>query len=499
MAGSPGPELRTGVELYGQYCSSCHGPSGHGDGSLAYLLYPKPRDFTQGLFKLRSTPSGELPTREDLRKTIVNGMPGTAMPSFYFLKDQQIEALVEEVRKLGGFEQESPRPVSVPGPLPFSGDLVAVGKSVYADLGCHQCHGELGKGDGPSAGNLKDDWGYPIPVRDFTRGTYVGGGELEDLYLRFATGMDGTPMPSYLSMVEQMGQSEAERQRLIWGLVYYVKSLETEDARSRPGGMTPPEDGVVAARKVFFGRSENYFLDGFNRDWKQAPVNAIPLSRLWQKERDNLSVVTVRALYSRRFLAVRMEWTDESRDTGTIRVQDFQDGAAVQFSLTGEPGFHGMGSRGFPANLWFWRSEWEIHRSQMASLDIEQAYPNRASDADVDTYPETVNEQAYLPGRDAGSLLSLESIPVSVEDLNAVGPGTLESQPLQDQSVTGKGVWDGNRWTVVFVRSLKTGSEDDIQFKAGGIYPVAFAVWNGSQGDRNGQKMVSTWYRLKLE
>lgn len=487
----------TGADLYSQYCSPCHGQSGQGDGELAYLLYPKPRDFTQGLFKIRSTPSGEVPTREDLRKTIVNGMPGTAMPSFYFLKDHQIDALVGEVRKLGGFEEESPRPVSIPGAVPFSDDLLSVGKKVYIDLGCNQCHGKLGKGDGPSASSLKDNWGYPLPVRDFTRGTYLGGGEPEDLYLRFTTGMDGTPMPSYLSMVEEMGQSEPERQRLIWGLVHYVKSLETEDrTQPRPA---PPADGVVAAKKVPFWRSESFFLDLSSRDWQQSRVHAIPLSRLWQKESDNLTVVMVRALYNRHLVAVRMEWTDHTKDTGTYRVQDFQDGAALQFSLTGEPGFHGMGSEEFPTNIWFWRSEWEIHRAEMASVNIERAYPNRASDADAGTYPGVINEQAFLPGRDAGSLLSLESVPVSVENANAVGPQTLVSRSLEDQSVTGRGVWDGTRWTVVFVRSLKTNSDDDVQFKTGGTYPVAFAVWNGSQGDRNGQKMVSTWYQLTLK
>lgn len=495
--GNPGSEETTGRKLFGQYCSPCHGQMGRGDGELAYLLYPKPRDFTQRLFKLRSTPSGEVPTREDLRRTIVEGMPGTAMPSFAFLQDRKIDALVEEVRKLGGFEGASPHRVPVPRPLPFSDDLVSAGRRVFTDLGCAQCHGVSGKGDGPSAKSLRDNWGYPIPVRDFTRGTYVGGGEPENLYLRFVTGMDGTPMPSYLGMLQEMGKTEAERQRLTWGLVYYVKSLETEEARERHG--VPPENGILSARKVSPRRSENYFTDSFNGDWSQAPLYAIPLSRLWQKDNDNRTVIMVRALYNRRYVAVMMEWADSTQDGEMVRVQDFQDAAAVQFSVKGEPGFHGMGSKEYPVAIWFWRSEWEIHRAQMASLHIERAYPNRASDADVGTYPAAINEQAYLPGRDAGNLLSRESISLSAENVSAAGPGTLETGPLRNQTVRATGAWDGTRWKVVFVRGLRSRGKEDIEFKPGGTFPVAFAVWNGSQGDRDGQKMVSTWYRLELK
>ena len=96
-----------GQLLYSEYCMPCHGGTGAGDGPLAYVLYPKPRDFTSGRFKLRSTVDGELPTNNDLAKTIVNGMPGTAMPSFYFLDTAEIIARVDQVKQLGGFAEKT--------------------------------------------------------------------------------------------------------------------------------------------------------------------------------------------------------------------------------------------------------------------------------------------------------------------------------------------------------------------------------------------------------
>ncbi len=489
--------------LFGNYCTPCHGSTGKGDGEIAYLLYPKPRNFAKGMFKLRSTPSGQPPTDEDLAGTIRKGMPGTAMPSFHFLKQDEITKLVGYVKDLSQecldgqpcqnhFAAKTQQPIAVPKPLPYSKDLVSKGKDIYAQLGCVQCHGESGTGDGPSATGLKDAWGYPIQVRDFTRGTYVGGGKPEDLYLRFMGGMDGTPMPSFESTIGFLGNTEQERQELVWSLIHYVKSLE----KQRPEGPAPGNGELAVLSST---TTESELSDPRAAGWTKAPGTSIPLSRLWQKNSTTAAAVTVRAQYNGRYIAFLLEWTDTQKEAGSYRIQDFQDAAAVQFSLTDSETFLGMGARNNPVNLWFWRSEWQTRVDNPAVPDIRHTYTNTADDGDVSTYPAAISAVTLLAGRDAMNPIARESLSSPVEDLNAAGAGTLTSQKPDQQNVKGRGVSDGNKWRVAFVRELRTKDREDIQFKTGKLYPVAFAIWNGSEKDRNGQKLVSTWYRLNFQ
>jgi mono/diheme cytochrome c family protein len=86
--------------LYREHCAHCHGVNGDGAGPTAAFLNPYPRDFRMGKFKFKSTPLGSKPTHDDLRKTIIDGIPDTAMPSFRLLADDQIDALVHYVRYL---------------------------------------------------------------------------------------------------------------------------------------------------------------------------------------------------------------------------------------------------------------------------------------------------------------------------------------------------------------------------------------------------------------
>jgi hypothetical protein len=175
-----------------------------------------------------------------------------------------------------------------------------------------------------------------------------------------------------------------------------------------------------------------------------------------------------------------------------VRVQDFADAAAVQFSLKGTEPFVGMGDAQNPVNLWQWKAAWQAD-SEKGRADIETAYANRH----VDFYPRT--EPVFITARAAGNLLAAVEHPSPVEDLNAAGFGTLEAQPAAAQNVAGKGVWTDGQWHVVFLRSLQSKDPGDQQFEPGGSVPVAFAVWGGAHGDRDGQKAVSTWYRLTLE
>lgn len=188
-----------GREIYLTHCAVCHGERGDGLGLGAARLQIKPRDFTTGLFKFRSTPSGALPLDHDLYRTLSQGVRGTSMIPQTHLSVEDRWAVIQYIKGFSArFVRENPsEPVRLPLP---PADLQAGqerGRQLYLDAGCAQCHGAEGRGDGPSARDLRDSWGYPIRPSDLTRRPLKGGSSPTDLYRTFSTGLDGTPMPSY--------------------------------------------------------------------------------------------------------------------------------------------------------------------------------------------------------------------------------------------------------------------------------------------------------------
>jgi mono/diheme cytochrome c family protein len=95
-----GWRLKWGRDLYMQHCIHCHGVTGNGDGPTAPFLNPRPRDYRQGVFKFTSTQTGLKPTKADLATVLKNGIPGTSMPSYVLLGQDQINALVMYVQWL---------------------------------------------------------------------------------------------------------------------------------------------------------------------------------------------------------------------------------------------------------------------------------------------------------------------------------------------------------------------------------------------------------------
>ena len=86
--------------LYRLHCAHCHGVTGGGDGPTAAFLNPYPRDYRQGVFKFKSTFGAAKPLHKDLKRVLLDGVPGTSMPSFRLLPDNELEALLEYVRYL---------------------------------------------------------------------------------------------------------------------------------------------------------------------------------------------------------------------------------------------------------------------------------------------------------------------------------------------------------------------------------------------------------------
>lgn len=244
--------VAAGERAYRMHCVGCHGVTGDGAGPAALHLSPRPRNFRRGVFKFTSTDTGQRPLRRDLFSVVTRGLAGSSMPEFRLLSEEIRWDLVEYVRYVamrGEFEQllldlawedeELPEADEVaeivyerwgdavatyPSAAETDADAASIerGREVYFDTAvanCAACHGETGRGDGPSATDFDDGWGYPIAPRDLTTGVFRAGSGPEDLYRSIATGINGTPMGSF------SGSLTPEQ---IWDLVHFVQSLAQE-------------------------------------------------------------------------------------------------------------------------------------------------------------------------------------------------------------------------------------------------------------------------------
>src|SRR5262245_9523430 len=99
--GTPNPPATPGQRLYAQHCAGCHGTTGDGNGDAATFLFPKPRNFRFGKYRLVST-ENSVPSKADLESLLVRGMPGSSMPSWAHLKPDDRALLVQEIYRLTG-------------------------------------------------------------------------------------------------------------------------------------------------------------------------------------------------------------------------------------------------------------------------------------------------------------------------------------------------------------------------------------------------------------
>ena len=211
-------QVERGREVYARRCVGCHGDKGDGNGPAATFLDPRPRNFTLGAFKFRTTPSGSLPTDGDLYRTLTRGVRFTAMPTWHELPDKDRIAVIAFIKTFSSrWKEEKPEPpIGIGEPPKATPELLARGKTLYAQAKCFQCHGEGGRGDGPSADELQDDLKFKIRPADFTKGQFKGGSDVRDIYRTMTTGLDGTPMPSFADSMK-----DDER----WAISYYVLSF----------------------------------------------------------------------------------------------------------------------------------------------------------------------------------------------------------------------------------------------------------------------------------
>lgn len=304
---SGGSLLATGKRVFDAHCAACHGGNGDGNGPASVWLFPKPRNFNAGLFKLQSTPAGSLPSDEDLLETLTRGMPGSSMPSFAYLPEEERREVVRYVkwltadvdaagRRVNKFEEAKAKgelkPAVIVPPEPgVTVEALVKGRELFAKLACNACHGDTGAGDGPSAPTLKDNWGVPLPPRDFTIGAFRGGSTGRDLYLRIHNGMAGTPMLGYGAGV----LSPEER----WSLVLHIQSLRRKDAEVHD--ILQPEDADIQVR-----RTSKVPATPSDPAWESLDSVRVPLNPLWP-EPYPVPAVAVTALHDGQKLAILLQ------------------------------------------------------------------------------------------------------------------------------------------------------------------------------------------------
>src|SRR6202166_4162200 len=216
---------------YRRYCVGCHGELGDGNGESFPWVDPKPRDFQLGVFKCRSTPTGTLPTDQDLFDTIARGLDRSNMPQWSTFTKQQRADLVAWVKHFSPrFASEKPgAPITIPPEPEVTAERIKAGREVFAKVQCWKCHGVQGMANGPSASTLADDLGRPIAPFNFTDGTRPKCGDTDqDIYRIFMTGLDGTPMPSFADNIKP---DEAGDLGYIFPTFMAQKSKEKEMAK----------------------------------------------------------------------------------------------------------------------------------------------------------------------------------------------------------------------------------------------------------------------------
>ncbi|MFQ5624664.1 MAG: ethylbenzene dehydrogenase-related protein, partial [Paracoccaceae bacterium] len=473
-------ELREqGRAIYFRRCSFCHGLLGDGEGPAAKFLDPRPRDFTLGTFKFRTTQSGELPTNEDLFRTISRGLPGTAMQAFdndvikNGLSEQERWAVISYVKT---FAQEFDDPdldpvatgkvIALPAnPAPYNAETIARGKEVFERAKCWSCHGKLGRGDGNKEFR-EDDWGFPIRIRNVTHPWKIKAGtEVEDIYMRFTSGITGTPMPSFIKSL-----NEEDR----WALANYIKSLQHKLTSHQAlkaalvDGELPesPDDAIWETAEPMDIRLAGQVI---------APPR-------WQNP--SVEMVTVQAVFNDTDIAFRLTWDDPFKDVVHDAAQEFD---TAELSKVG--GFN----------------------SYVEAIDMIPRELETFRDSVALQFPVKPPKGTQKPHFYRGSSSDQVHLWVWKADLDAAGErGTEEGnargwkqpikvQPEESQQISGKANWDQGRWTVVMKRPLNTGDKNDVQFETGVFIPMSVNAWDGSNGEHGLIMSLSSWYYVVLE
>ncbi len=502
--------IEAGKRVYFTKCVWCHGVDGAGDGPAADRLWPRPRNFNQGTFKIRHTASGELPLfdakkpvkgQNDLFETVTHGLPGSAMPSWegiltdeqrlqvlsfvtnQLVKDRKFDDKVTETQTVLNMDELSKTQIKA------TAESIEKGKQLFVDKKCFECHGAEGRGDG-NAFNLKDDWGFAIQPANQRkcwnfRGSRQDPYDVKNIFRTFSTGVNGTPMPSFAD-----NTTIEER----WHIANFVQSLCERDAKGNPLEIDLLTDKPKVKFVILSGAVEGEIPDDPEHElWQKRERRIVLLGgQITHKPRNfvnRIDDVWVKSLYSEKEkrIVFLFQWDDRtnSKAEGKIpwaptEVNVETHGVKEQAPKTGEEG------------------------SIAATQNKYKVY----NDAFAFQFP--VKWQELPPPEKPRFLWGDEKYPVDIVKWEADGSlrafaGTGWDKDFEDRDdyteklKLMKAEWKDGRWTVMIKRPLKADYDEDTKFEVGKYIPTVFFAWDGHNGDAGRKMAVSAFYYLVLQ
>ena len=237
--------------------------------------------------------------------------------------------------------------------------------------------------------------------------------------------------------------------------------------------------GIVIRSHFREGNIPSYPSD---KAWEALAPIPIPLSGqiitrpVWPEP--SSKVISVRSIHNGKDISFLVEWRDATKNE-RLTPGVFRDGAAVALPLGDAPAFFCMGQLDHYVNIWHWKADWQSDVDRRAARAKEKKRKKRG-----------IRRFEVIPRRSS-----------SVEDLIGGGFSTLTTKASQGK-IKGQAEWKKGFWRVVMKRPLtRQGqeSENDATIIPGRMQAVAFAVWNGENKERNGQKAVASWLQLLVD
>ncbi len=446
-----------GKVIYDDKCAQCHGYEGDAASVAKTYFRPQPRDFTAATYKFRSTPNGELPTTEDIKRSIRLGMPYTGMPAWPEFSDQELTNLAYYLKTFAQdvFEEYGSTPsIDLQSPPAYSDASRDRGRMVYEENQCLDCHGEYGRGDGKSAPTLVDQWNEPIRPADLTkRWTYRGGATRTDIARTFITGLDGSPMPSYsIEPIEDQ-----------WALVDYVYSLGGTDdkyneANYSVAAFATPYKGDIVIQDVASAK-QTYFQ---NTEVSTFPVvgQVVEPGRAFFPGVNSINIQTI---VNEDDIAIMLTWHDMSAETS--------------------------GGNDPSVELPIYTPDSPPDTMGQYSDAVAVFFPTQESGGP---------EKPYLMFGDSKLSVDLWYSDLSKSEAQViVGKGIKSMEPAAEQNLQTWSEYDNGQWTVIFQR--KRVQEGAVSFDQEDVFvPIAFTVWDGYNKERGNKRGMTSWYSIHI-